>query len=127
MAAAVADYRPVREQPGTKLRRTDRTLMLELEPVPDLLSACARRRRPGQRLVGFALEPEDRMIPSARAKLERKGVDAIVANPLDTMESDRIRSVLVARRNEHLQEIDMGRLTKVEFAECLLDLLERWA
>ncbi len=126
MAAAVADYRP-RAAPGTtKIRRTESRLVLELEPVPDLLAACARRRRSGQILVGFALEPEDRLLDSARAKLVRKGVDAIVANPLETMESEEIRSIIVAHRDGEPTEIDMGTLAKAAFADRLLQLLEGW-
>lgn len=126
MAAAVADYRPLAPHATGKLRRSDARLTLELEPVPDLLAACARRRRSGQVLVGFALEPEDRLLDSARAKLNRKGVDAIVANPLETMESDEIRSRIVARRDGELTETDMGTLTKAAFADRLLQILEGW-
>jgi phosphopantothenoylcysteine decarboxylase/phosphopantothenate--cysteine ligase len=76
-AAAVADYRPVTisEQ---KLKRTG-PLMLELAPTEDILAEVVRRRRPGQLIVGFAAETENRM-ENGRAKLLRKGADAIVVN-----------------------------------------------
>ncbi len=76
-AAAVADYRPVvvSEQ---KLKRTG-PLMLELAPTEDILAEVVRRRRPGQLIVGFAAETENRM-ENGRAKLLRKGADAIVVN-----------------------------------------------
>jgi phosphopantothenoylcysteine decarboxylase/phosphopantothenate--cysteine ligase len=76
-AAAVADYRPVAisEQ---KLKRTG-PLMLELAPTEDILAEVVRRRRPGQLIVGFAAETENRM-ENGRAKLLRKGADAIVVN-----------------------------------------------
>jgi phosphopantothenoylcysteine decarboxylase/phosphopantothenate--cysteine ligase len=76
-AAAVADYRPVSIS-AQKLKRTG-PLMLELAPTEDILAEVVRRRRPGQLIVGFAAETENRM-ENGRAKLLRKGADAIVVN-----------------------------------------------
>ncbi len=77
MSAAVADYRPriVAEQ---KLRRSG-PLTLELEPTEDILSEIVARRTPGMLVIGFAAETED-ALASGRAKLVRKGADAIVLN-----------------------------------------------
>lgn len=76
-AAAVADYRPLNVS-GQKLRRTG-PLTLELAPTEDILAEVVRRRGPGQLIVGFAAETENRM-ENGRAKLLRKGADAIVVN-----------------------------------------------
>ena len=121
MAAAVADYRP-RTKPGqteTKIRRTDAGLTLELEPVPDLLAGASSMRRPGQKLIGFALEPRDRLLDSARSKLARKRVDAIVANPLDTMDATSIEATLVRRDGDEITT--PARMSKEDFAPWLLD------
>ncbi len=77
MSAAVADYRPrmVAEQ---KLRRSG-PITLELDPTEDILSEIVLRREPGVLVIGFAAETEDAMA-SGRAKLVRKGADAIVLN-----------------------------------------------
>ncbi len=77
MAAAVADYRP-REVAGQKLRRSG-PLTLELEPTEDILRAIVLHRQPGMLVIGFAAETED-ALASGRAKLIRKGADAIVLN-----------------------------------------------
>jgi len=76
-AAAVSDYRPVNisEQ---KLKRSG-PMTLELAPTEDILAEVVRRRRPGQLIVGFAAETENQM-ENGRAKLLRKGADAIVVN-----------------------------------------------
>ncbi len=76
-AAAVADYRPlnVSEQ---KLKRTG-PLTIELAPTEDILAEVVRRRHPGQLIIGFAAETQNRM-ENGRAKLLRKGADAIVVN-----------------------------------------------
>jgi phosphopantothenoylcysteine decarboxylase / phosphopantothenate---cysteine ligase len=76
-AAAVADYRPVNVS-EKKLKRTG-PITLELAPTEDILAEVVRRRRPGQLIVGFAAETENRM-ENGRAKLLRKGADAIVVN-----------------------------------------------
>jgi phosphopantothenoylcysteine decarboxylase/phosphopantothenate--cysteine ligase len=78
-AAAVADYRPVlvSEQ---KLKRAG-SITIELAPTEDILAEVVRRRRPGQLIVGFAAET-DNLLDNGRAKLLRKGADAIVVNPV---------------------------------------------
>jgi phosphopantothenoylcysteine decarboxylase / phosphopantothenate---cysteine ligase len=76
-AAAVADYRPAAVS-GQKLKRGG-SLTLELTPTEDILAEVVRRRRPGQLIVGFAAETENQM-ENGRAKLLRKGADAIVVN-----------------------------------------------
>jgi phosphopantothenoylcysteine decarboxylase/phosphopantothenate--cysteine ligase len=78
MAAAVADFRP-KASAETKLSKEDGIPELVLEPTPDILSGLARRRRPGQVIVGFAAETHD-ALDRARRKLERKGVDLLVVN-----------------------------------------------
>ncbi len=76
-AAAVADYRPVSIS-AQKLKRTG-PMTLELVATEDILAEVVRRRRPGQLIVGFAAETENRM-ENGRAKLLAKGADAIVVN-----------------------------------------------
>lgn len=78
-AAAVADYRPIAVS-AQKLKRSG-PLTLELAPTEDILAEVVRRRRPGQIIVGFAAETENRM-ENGRAKLMRKGADAIVVNEI---------------------------------------------
>ena len=121
MAAAVADYRPVDVEPAQKRPRHAHGWNLALEPTPDLLADLALTSRPDQTLIGFALEPADQLIESARRKLEQKHLDAIVANDLMTMDSDTITATLLLRDGRTLSP---GReLEKLEFADWLLDEL----
>jgi phosphopantothenoylcysteine decarboxylase/phosphopantothenate--cysteine ligase len=77
MAAAVADFRPAAAQPA-KIKRGDGGATIALEPTPDILVELTREK--GSRIiVGFAAET-GHMAENARAKLERKGADMIVAN-----------------------------------------------
>jgi len=126
MAAAVADYRPVAGEtdPGGKRRRTGGDMTLHLESTPDLLAGCAQRRRDDQLLVGFALEPRSELLESARRKLERKGIDLIVANPLETMDADTIEARLIgSRAGTPIDEDTGGPITKRAFAAWLLERL----
>ena len=122
MAAAVADYRPATPPPARKLSRSDGSITLKLDPTPDLLAEAASRRRPGQLFVGFALEPADRLEETARVKLEKKGIDAIVANPLETIGSDKIDATLLWRCAP--TERTGGPIAKDAFAGWLLERIE---
>jgi phosphopantothenoylcysteine decarboxylase/phosphopantothenate--cysteine ligase len=79
-AAAVADWR-VAEAGAQKLKKgAGGAPKLALVENPDILATVARRKtgRP-QLVIGFAAET-DHVIAHARAKLDRKGCDWIVAN-----------------------------------------------
>jgi phosphopantothenoylcysteine decarboxylase/phosphopantothenate--cysteine ligase len=129
MAAAVADYRPVASaaadlggSPTGKLRREKRNITLELEPTPDLLAGVSEQVRASagiQRLIGFALEPREGLLDVARRKLERKGCDAIVANPLETMDAETIEAWLVWKDGR--ADSTDGPIGKAAFADWLLD------
>lgn len=84
-AAAVADYAPAHPAPH-KLSKADGELThIDLVKTADILAEMSRVK--GKRLViGFAAETND-LVRRARAKLERKGCDAIVANDVSRAES----------------------------------------
>jgi phosphopantothenoylcysteine decarboxylase/phosphopantothenate--cysteine ligase len=80
-AAAVADWR-VKDAGTQKIKKTPgaRTPELTLTENPDILSTIAHMQKNRPKLViGFAAETES-VIANAKAKLERKGCDWIVAN-----------------------------------------------
>lgn len=77
-SAAVADYRPA-QVAGQKIKKSAERLTLELERTPDILGAVRRVFGWEGVLSGFAAETEH-VLEHARAKLERKGCDLMVAN-----------------------------------------------
>ncbi len=79
-AAAVADYR-LPEPAAEKLKKSRDTLELQLVRNPDIIHQVARSGRAGF-VVGFAAETSE-VEQYARDKLKRKGLDMIVANPVD--------------------------------------------
>ena len=78
MAAAVADFRP-KEAADDKIKKAEGVPEVVLEPTPDILAALGRNKKAGQILVGFAAETSNAR-DEARAKLQRKNLDLIVAN-----------------------------------------------
>jgi len=85
MSAAIADFRPA-TQAAQKIKKKDdgSAPTLQLERNPDiLLHVNHRRQRSGepQVVVGFAAESEN-LLNNARIKLERKGLDLIIANDI---------------------------------------------
>jgi phosphopantothenoylcysteine decarboxylase / phosphopantothenate---cysteine ligase len=76
-AAAVADYRVRR--PAEQKIKGKRDLTLELTPNPDILAEVAARASGAAFIVGFAAETHD-VVANARAKLQAKGIDLLVAN-----------------------------------------------
>ncbi len=115
MAAAVSDFRPKRVSQHKVARGG--TLTIDLEATEDILAAAGRIKRPDQRTIGFSLVQRGDMDRS-REKLRRKNADLIVYNPLDTMSSATIESILLYPdgRSE-----DLPSRPKAEFASILLD------
>lgn len=124
MAAAVADYRPHAAAAG-KLARNPDKLVLELERTPDLVAACAVQKRPEQRIVAFALEETAELEARAQRKLADKRVDAIVANPLDTMGAATIAATVYTAERV-IRPSGTGTLTKPEFATWLIAWIQEW-
>jgi phosphopantothenoylcysteine decarboxylase/phosphopantothenate--cysteine ligase len=126
MAAAVADFRPA-DAADDKLKKAGRErLALDLEPTTDVLAALAARRRDGQTLVGFAAEHGADGIAEARAKLERKGLDAVVLNDISRPEigfdADRNEVTIVTRDEQWAVPL----AAKDAVASAILDRVESW-
>lgn len=81
MAAAVADYAPAEPAPGKIKREGGEPPVIRLVKNPDIAAALGERKRPGQTLVGFALETDHEM-DNAADKMKRKHLDMIVLNSL---------------------------------------------
>lgn len=85
MAAAVADFRPLRAA-DDKIKKDAGIPRIVLEPTTDILATLGRQRRldPPQVLVGFAAETAhsetDALRELGAAKRRNKGVDLLVAN-----------------------------------------------
>ncbi|MEO1094200.1 MAG: bifunctional phosphopantothenoylcysteine decarboxylase/phosphopantothenate--cysteine ligase CoaBC [Cyanobacteria bacterium J06638_28] len=85
MAAAVADVKP-RDRAVSKLPKSALPEALPLASVPDILTHLGKIKLPHQVMIGFAAQTGE-VIPPAVEKLRSKGLDVIVANPIDQAES----------------------------------------
>jgi phosphopantothenoylcysteine decarboxylase/phosphopantothenate--cysteine ligase len=124
MAAAVADFRPASPSEGKIAREAEGSLELHLEATEDVLASLAAARRPEQILVGFAAEHGTESIARARAKLERKSVDAIVFNDVSRpdigFDSERNEVTIVSRAGDR----HVPLAAKAEVAEAILDSVD---
>ena len=77
MCAAVADFRAADPSP-VKIKKENFSGHLEFVPTVDILEALGREKG-GRILIGFAAETDD-IVRHAMAKMEKKQLDAIVAN-----------------------------------------------
>jgi phosphopantothenoylcysteine decarboxylase/phosphopantothenate--cysteine ligase len=124
MAAAVADFRPT-ETLEEKIAKSGREgLALELEPTEDVLATLAGARRAGQTLIGFAAEHGEGAVERGRAKLDRKGLDAIVVNDISRAEigfdaADNEVTIVTAAGDRH---VPLG--SKQAVAAAILDEVE---
>jgi phosphopantothenoylcysteine decarboxylase/phosphopantothenate--cysteine ligase len=116
MAAAVADYRPAKTA-HDKIKRDGDRMTLALEPNPDILAGLGAARRPGQVMVGFALETRDG-VAHARRKLREKNVDVIVLNNPEKGLGGETNQVMLV---ESGGTTPLPELAKREVAERILD------
>lgn len=80
MAAAVADYQPVKKEKN-KIKKNGKKQTLDLIPTRDILATLGKVKKKKQVLVGFALETNNEL-ENAKAKLKNKNLDFIVLNSL---------------------------------------------
>ncbi|MEO6393623.1 MAG: bifunctional phosphopantothenoylcysteine decarboxylase/phosphopantothenate--cysteine ligase CoaBC [Pyrinomonadaceae bacterium] len=120
-AAAVADYRPIRRA-DSKVKKSGEPLTLNLEPTADILAAVAAGRHPGQLMVGFAAE-SDQVVEHAREKLERKGLDLIVANDItqDGAGFDTDTNIVTLIGRNGAPPFALAKMSKLEVAHRILD------
>jgi phosphopantothenoylcysteine decarboxylase/phosphopantothenate--cysteine ligase len=117
-AAAVADYR-VATPSLSKLRRSG-PITLELLPTEDIVAKVVAQRRENTLVIAFAAETED-IETNARAKLLRKGADAIVVNDVSAegigFESDRNAGLFLTEEST----LPLPESSKRDMARRILD------
>ncbi|MFP4382131.1 MAG: bifunctional phosphopantothenoylcysteine decarboxylase/phosphopantothenate--cysteine ligase CoaBC [Candidatus Sumerlaeia bacterium] len=124
-SAAVADYTPANPA-DRKMKKEEgaESLSLELKRTPDIAAEANKRRAKGQLFVGFAAETND-VEANARAKMEKKGFDIVVANevsernPAFAAEDNQL--LLLSRKGERKE---LPRQSKVSLATPVWDFIE---
>lgn len=122
MSAAVADVKP-RDYSTEKLPKRSLPENLPLIPVPDIVAEIGNRKQPHQYLIGFAAQTGD-IVKPAREKLQRKKLDAIVANPIDQVDSgfgsNHNQAVFLDKEG---REVEIPTCSKLEMAHYLFDFV----
>lgn len=123
--AAVADYRPVRSS-LQKIKKTESSLTLELERTPDILNAVADARHEGLLVIGFAAETEN-VLTNAREKLQKKNLDAIVANDVTRkgVGFDAVTNEVTIISRDRQAPIHVPIMPKTNVANIILDEVVR--
>jgi phosphopantothenoylcysteine decarboxylase / phosphopantothenate---cysteine ligase len=123
MAAAVADVKPA-QYSAQKLPKRDLPPSILLETVPDIVAGLSKLKQSHQRLIGFAAQTGEIETP-ALEKLKQKGLDAIVANPIDQPStgfgSDFNQAILLDQQG---RRVVVKRCTKLQLAHYLFDFIE---
>ena len=117
-AAAVADFTPENKSEH-KVKKSD-SMCLELTKNPDILKELGEKKA-HQVLVGFCMETKD-LIQNAKGKLQRKNLDLIVANNLNTQGAGfgtdtNVVTIIDKLGNEQSYDI----MSKSDVADIVLD------
>lgn len=118
MAAAVADYTP-RETAEEKIKKSDGDLSIALKRTEDILFSLGKKKKPGQVLIGFAMETEN-LLENAEKKLQAKNADYIIANSLREKGAGFGVDTNVVTILSFDGEKRLGLLSKEETAEMIL-------
>jgi len=123
MAAAVADYTPVRPA-VTKLKKTAQPLTIRLKPTPDILKWAGAHKKKRQILVGFALE--DKAIRArAQKKLQDKNLDMIIANTPAAVGAVRTSVLIKTAGRKWLKLRDASKVTIAKRIISLAEEIEK--
>jgi phosphopantothenoylcysteine decarboxylase / phosphopantothenate---cysteine ligase len=124
-AAAVSDYRPA-QRSEAKIKKADENLTLVLEPTPDILAEVSKAKKNGLLVVGFAAET-DNVLEYARSKLERKKLDAIVANDITRAGAgfDTATNIITIVTRASDEPIELPLMSKLDAAHRIIDEIVR--
>ena len=117
--AAVSDFRfaEVLEQ---KVKRGDTGQMnVQLISNVDIVARVAHMQKRPKTVIAFAAESE-KHVEYAKVKLEKKGVDAIVANDVNNMASDTASGWWVANVKHGINEEMIAKCNKMQFAQEII-------
>ena len=128
MAAAVADFRPAETAPE-KIKKATNLTQLELTRTEDILQNVAKLKAEKHldlKVVGFAAESEH-LKENARAKMQQKKMDMIVANDISDPEAGfgvDTNKVLLMYSDGSTEQLP--KMEKIEVAEKVIQHLSSW-
>lgn len=122
-AAAVADYRPIKEH-TQKIKKTDTELQIAFTRNPDILKE-SKQTKEDLFCVGFAAETEN-VIQNAQTKLTNKALDMVIANQVGLVDQgfDSDYNAVEVLWKDGQQTIE--RASKVSLAKELIELIHQY-
>jgi phosphopantothenoylcysteine decarboxylase/phosphopantothenate--cysteine ligase len=122
LSAAVADMKPA-HYCNRKLPKNEIPASLPLSSVADIAAELGKRKQPNQKTIGFAAQTGD-IVKPALEKLQRKNLDAIAANPIDTLDagfnSETNQGIFIDKTG---RKEAIAKCSKLELAHRLLDFI----
>jgi phosphopantothenoylcysteine decarboxylase/phosphopantothenate--cysteine ligase len=121
LTAAVADYTPAFVAAEKIKKKGDEGMVIELVKTKDIAASLGKLKKPGQLLVGFALETENFM-ENANKKLASKNLDFIVLNSLKDEGAGfgfETNKISIIERNGDIERF--GLKSKKEVAEDIVE------
>ena len=124
-AAAVSDYRSSTRTDG-KIKKSDTSLTLILEPTPDIIARVVEAKHNGLIVVGFAAETNN-LVENARLKLTSKKLDLIAANDVTSEGAgfDVDTNIVTLFARDNVEPIALPLMSKLEAAHRILDEVVR--
>jgi phosphopantothenoylcysteine decarboxylase/phosphopantothenate--cysteine ligase len=121
MAAAVGDFQVKNPMPA-KIRRACGPITITLFPTEDILAGLGKRKRPGQRIVAFAVEDgtPEAIEKKARAEMSAKNADFVVVNTLAAMAAEESLAAMLTPQG---LAIPWAMRAKEELAEEIVKAL----
>ncbi len=120
MSAAVADF--TCDKAENKIKKNNQELVLNLKPTQDILKYLGQNKRPGQILVGYAMETID-LLENAKQKLISKNCDYIIANTISNdnkgFNMDDNEVYIIGKDNiEKLPKMSKENIARIVLEKC---------
>ena len=118
MAAAVADWRPLKKMDSKAKKSTSDTWSLELVKNPDIIGSI---KNDSLIKVGFAAESEN-LIENSKTKVKSKNLDFIVANDITAKDSGfsvDTNKVTIIHSNGNIESLPL--MSKYDVGHSILD------
>lgn len=123
MAAAVSDYRP-KEIAQQKMKKKAEEMEVTLVKNPDILAWIGEHKKENQILCGFAMETEN-LETNAKAKLQQKNCDLLVANNLFIQGAGFQTNTNVVTIFTKNQEVSYPKQSKEEVGRLILKTMKK--
>lgn len=118
MAAAVSDFRPKTPALQKISKKQGEDLTLELVQNPDILQEMGKIKKENQKTIGFSLSTQN-VLETAKAKLQAKNADFIIANEAKTALNTNENEVWIINKTGNTCHINKN--SKENVAKAILE------